>query len=88
MSRGRCKIFGLQVEDCSMHKRTAPELLTTSKTDGQAFKKAQGNGTKRETVAEDERGEFEDAWEDEIESDDDVINAAEDEDGAPDLSLC
>ncbi|KAF7339269.1 Ribosome assembly protein rrb1 [Mycena sanguinolenta] len=69
---------------CSeMSKRSATELLTPATTAGQPFSKASGSGTKRENVAPEEMGEFEDAWEDEIESDEEVVNAeaAEDPDG-------
>ena len=67
-----------------MSKRTATELLSTSINQGQAFQKASGSGAKRENVETDEMGEFEDAWEDEIQSDEDVVDekAAEGEDGA------
>ncbi|KAJ6504386.1 WD40-repeat-containing domain protein [Mycena vulgaris] len=58
-----------------MSKRSATELLTPVTTTGQPFTKASGSGSKRDNVAPDDMGEFEDAWEDEIESDED------DEDG-------
>ncbi|KAJ7651715.1 glutamate-rich WD repeat-containing protein [Mycena polygramma] len=66
-----------------MSKRSATELLTPATTAGQPYAKASGSGSKRENVASDEMGEFEDAWEDEIESDEEVVNAeaAEDSDG-------
>lgn len=66
----------------SMSKRTATEL-ESSKTVGEPFPKASGSGQRRENVTVDEMGEFEDAWEDEIESDEDVVDAeAQGEDGA------
>ncbi|KAJ6621103.1 glutamate-rich WD repeat-containing protein [Mycena sp. CBHHK59/15] len=66
-----------------MSKRSATELLTPATTPGQPFTKASGSGSKRENVSQDDMGEFEDAWEDELESDEEVVNAedAEDEDG-------
>lgn len=62
-----------------MSKRTA----NSTTLEGQAFSKVSGGAPKRENVAVDEMGEFEDAWEDEIESDEDVVDAEanEDEDG-------
>jgi ribosome assembly protein RRB1 len=67
-----------------MSKRTATEPSSTSVIQGQAFQKASGSGAKRENVQIDEMGEFEDAWEDELQSDEDVVDteAAEREDGA------
>jgi ribosome assembly protein RRB1 len=64
-----------------MSKRTA---ANPASLDGQAFSKASGGAPKRENVIVDEMGEFEDAWEDEIESDEDVVDAEanENEDGA------
>ncbi|KAJ7161343.1 WD40-repeat-containing domain protein [Mycena crocata] len=66
-----------------MSKRAATELLTPATSAGQPFAKASGSGSKRDNAAPDEMGEFEDAWEDEIESDEEVVDAAagEDEDG-------
>ena len=67
-----------------MSKRSATELQTISKTDGQAYLKASGSGAKRDNVGDDEMGEFEDAWEDDIESDEEVVDAepVEGEDGS------
>jgi ribosome assembly protein RRB1 len=67
----------------AMSKRSATELLTPAATAGQPFAKASGSGSKRENVTPDDMGEFEDAWEDEIESDEEVIDAeaTEDADG-------
>jgi ribosome assembly protein RRB1 len=58
----------------------------TGEHDGQAFLKASGSGAKRETIT-DEMGEFEDAWEDEIESDEEVVDAeaGDKEDGTPQI---
>lgn len=64
-----------------MSKRSATEVVDSN---GQPFHKATGAGSKREIVANNEMGEFEDAWEDELESDEDVVDAqAEGQDGAP-----
>lgn len=65
-----------------MSKRSVTEVI--SNNDGQAFTKMSGGGSRRETMAEDEMGEFEDAWEDEIEEDEDVVDAEAEpqEDGA------
>ncbi|KIM47806.1 hypothetical protein M413DRAFT_439485 [Hebeloma cylindrosporum] len=61
-----------------MSKRSANDTQ-----DGQPFQKTQASGNRREVPVVDERGEFEDAWEDEIESDEEITNAnaEEDEDG-------
>jgi hypothetical protein len=66
-----------------MSKRSATELLTPVTTAGQPFTKASGSGSKRDNVLPDDMGEFEDAWEDEIESDEDAVDAeaGQDEDG-------
>ena len=68
----------------SMSKRSVTEVVTNTSNDGQAYPKASGSGDKRSAVTQDEMGEFEDAWEDEVESDEDVVdaNAKEGEDGA------
>jgi ribosome assembly protein RRB1 len=63
-----------------MAKRTATEFITN--TSGQPYPKASGSGAKRDDNLPNEMGEFEDAWEDEIESDEEVVdNAAPEEDG-------
>ncbi|KAF8898958.1 glutamate-rich WD repeat containing [Infundibulicybe gibba] len=65
-----------------MSKRTATDLPNTTSSKGQAFSKVSTSGNKRENATNDEMGEFEDAWEDEIESDEDVVDNAKDtEDG-------
>ena len=56
-----------------MSKRSATELSSLN-NDSPKFAKASGSGLKREISADDEMGEFEDAWEDEIESDEDVVD--------------
>lgn len=62
-----------------MSKRSATEVATQNEH-GQPFLKASGSGLKREVQANDEMGEFEDAWEDEIESDEDVVDGGEQDD--------
>jgi ribosome assembly protein RRB1 len=62
-----------------MSKRAVTELQTTSVDDGQAYLKASGSGAKRENIGNNEMGEFEDAWEDEIESDEEVVDRDGDE---------
>ena len=67
-----------------MPKRAAVELQHHAIHSGQPYNKACGGGEKRESAAIDEMGEFEDAWEDEIESDEEILDAEveEHEDGA------
>jgi ribosome assembly protein RRB1 len=57
-----------------MSKRSVTEIQS-AQADGQAYAKASGSGSKRPEAPIDEMGEFEDAWEDEIESDEDVVDA-------------
>jgi ribosome assembly protein RRB1 len=54
-----------------MPKRTASDALQAD----QPLKKMPATGIKRETHSLDDMGEFEDAWEDEIESDQEVADA-------------
>ncbi|KDQ63336.1 hypothetical protein JAAARDRAFT_29356 [Jaapia argillacea MUCL 33604] len=60
-----------------MSKRTVTELQTPSGS-SQPYNKASPGGAKRAKPSQDEMGEFEDAWEDEIESDEDVRDGGED----------
>ena len=63
-----------------MSKRTA---ATETLSEGQPYAKASGSGPRRSMGTADEMGEFEDQWEDEIESDEEVHDAGEDqEDGS------
>jgi len=57
-----------------MPKRPAIDMLC----DEQPVSKAQPTGTRRDANTENEMGEFEDAWEDELESDEDVTDAHDD----------
>lgn len=61
-----------------MPKRTASDALSNGHAD-QPFNKMPPTGIRRETHSIDEMGEFEDAWEDEIESDQEVADADADE---------
>ena len=64
-----------------MPKRTASDALLNGQAD-QPFNKMSATGSRRETHSIDEMGEFEDAWEDEIESDQEVVDVDEErEDG-------
>lgn len=54
-----------------MSKRSATETISET-NEGQAYAKIPGSGSRREPAVNPEMGEFEDAWEDEIESDEDV----------------
>lgn len=66
-----------------MSKRPAEASSSSQRIDGQPFPKAHSNANKREAGADNEMGEFEDAWEDEVESDEEIVDAgAQDEDGA------
>jgi ribosome assembly protein RRB1 len=73
-----------------MSKRTATEVQTSSTSDGQPFSKASRSGSKRETIQEDEMGDFEDPWEDEIEEEEidpeDGNAAGNDPNGKPPLT--
>jgi ribosome assembly protein RRB1 len=64
-----------------MSKRSAAVLQSHAT---HAYSKASRPIEKHENLAMDEIGEFEDAWEDELESDEDVVDAEVDEhkDGA------
>ncbi|KAH7914772.1 WD40-repeat-containing domain protein [Hygrophoropsis aurantiaca] len=66
-----------------MSKRTATDSQR-SEVEGQAFSKASGSGLKRENAAISEMGEFEDAWEDEIESDEEEVVVEGEADGGED----
>lgn len=70
-----------------MSKRSATELVPSGIQTGEPFNKAHGTGPRRENVASDEMGEFEDAWEDELESDEEVVDAGEDEEREDGVSL-
>ena len=71
-----------------MPKRTASDALLNGQTD-QLFNKMPATGIRRETHSIDEMGEFEDAWEDEIESDEEVVDVDEErEDGGCASFIC
>ena len=60
-----------------------PKRSANDTQDGQPFQKTPASGNRRQDPVVNEMGEFEDAWEDEIESDEEVANAEmeENEDG-------
>jgi ribosome assembly protein RRB1 len=63
-----------------MAKRTVTEIDTSENRDGQPYAKAiasETGGGKRPSETPGEMGEFEDEWEDEIESDGEVVDGAE-----------
>lgn len=62
-----------------MPKRTASDALLNGQAN-QPFNKMPATGIRRETHPIDEMGEFEDAWEDEIESDQEVVDVDEERD--------
>ncbi|THH06342.1 hypothetical protein EW145_g4146 [Phellinidium pouzarii] len=63
-----------------MSKRSVTELQSSS-THGQSFSKVSSSGARRPSgVDTSEMGEFEDAWEDDIESDEDVVDRKEGDD--------
>jgi hypothetical protein len=61
-----------------MPKRSASDALLNGQD--QPFNKMPATGVRRETHSIDEMGEFEDAWEDEIESDQEVVDVDEERD--------
>ncbi|CCL98077.1 uncharacterized protein FIBRA_00071 [Fibroporia radiculosa] len=63
-----------------MSKRTATETDSSSLTNSRANKRApKGDKGRQNAASEDEMGEFEDGWEDEFESDEEVVDGAENE---------
>lgn len=66
-----------------MAKRTATELQTAASDDTAPRKQLRANEPKQTVAREDEIGNFEDDWEDEYESDEEVVDgeAEEDRDG-------
>ncbi|EPQ60500.1 glutamate-rich WD repeat containing [Gloeophyllum trabeum ATCC 11539] len=61
-----------------MSKRTVTEVTAASTSSSEPYSKVAVNGDKRKHEGADEMGEFEDAWEDEIESDEDAVDGGED----------
>ena len=59
-----------------MSKRSATELQSASTADSHE-RKRHARGSTLEKLPENEIGEFEDHWEDEYESDEEVVDAAE-----------
>ncbi|KAF9015584.1 glutamate-rich WD repeat containing 1 [Cyathus striatus] len=67
-----------------MSKRAATEVIASENQEGQAFAKVLPSGSRRENVPN-EMGEFEDAWEDEIESDEEVVDADDNQENGMDV---
>lgn len=65
----------------AMSKRSVTEVQTTS-NDANKYAKVDEAGVRRDApIDTSEMGEFEDAWEDEIESDEEVVEGKEGEEG-------
>lgn len=63
-----------------MSKRTATELQAAStSSDHEPRKTPRGSGSKPEKVLDEEMGEFEDGWEDEFESDEEVVEGKDED---------
>ncbi|KAG5644595.1 hypothetical protein DXG03_008073 [Asterophora parasitica] len=58
-----------------MSKRSGTELVDPTAKNARIFQNTTGSGSQRDNAGIDEMGEFEDAWEDEIESDEEVVDA-------------
>ena len=58
-----------------MSKRAATEIHTSSGSHEEPRKTPRSASKQKETSIEDEMGEFEDGWEDEYESDEEVVDA-------------
>ncbi|KAG6832534.1 hypothetical protein H0H92_000163 [Tricholoma furcatifolium] len=58
-----------------MSKRSATETIDTTSKTARTAQNVLGSDSKRENADMDDMGEFEDAWEDEIESDEEVVDA-------------
>lgn len=54
-----------------MSKRSTTETVTATNY-GQAYSKVSAGGSKREVATNDDMGDFEDPWEDEIQSEEEV----------------
>lgn len=63
-----------------MSKRSHTQLHAPSDPDGQPLQKTRSSGVRRQSVSDD-IGEFEDAWEDEIEEEEVAKYPADDPDG-------
>lgn len=62
-----------------MSKRTATELQSASTAEAHERKRPTRVASTSEKVPENDMGEFEDGWEDEYESEEEVVDAAEQE---------
>jgi len=63
-----------------MSKRSHTQLHAPVDADGQPLQKTRSSGVRRQSVTDD-MGEFEDAWEDEIEEEEPPPNPTNDPDG-------
>jgi len=63
-----------------MSKRSHTQLQPPADADGQPLQKTRSSGVRRQSVTDD-MGEFEDAWEDEIEEEEVTPNPTNDPDG-------
>jgi len=63
-----------------MSKQPADPSTSGQNLDGQPFSKTTLSANRREIQSSNEMGEFEDAWEDEVESDSEVVGGGSDED--------
>lgn len=69
-----CRFASIPLPILTMSKRTATELQSTSTSaDHEPRKSLRGSGSKPEKVQDEEMGEFEDGWEDEFESDEEIV---------------
>ena len=58
-----------------MSKRSVTEIHASSESHAESRKNPRSESKQKETSVEDEMGEFEDGWEDEYESDEEVVDA-------------
>ncbi|PFH54854.1 hypothetical protein AMATHDRAFT_134327 [Amanita thiersii Skay4041] len=70
-----------------MSKRSATELVSSVHYDGQPPSKTHDPASKRDRVSMDEMGEFEDAWEDELESDEEIFDNTEADENGDDMDV-
>lgn len=80
-SRSGSTRHSLALQIVAMSKRTATELQQTSIEEQSSRKTPRGNGNRESALQQDEIGEFEDGWEDEFESDEEIFDNAEENEG-------
>lgn len=72
-----------------MSKRTATEVQFASSSNSDEHRKApRASGSKLEKTHDEEMGEFEDGWEDEFDSEDEVVESKDEDAGASPLNEC